>query len=190
MPQQSADFERKKGLAVLLSFVMLAMTAGYAFFATQFLQQLVSLNKSEFYVRVSMMVIPGLIAAPIFLMSIYIMLRRHFGNLPEQHFALWVRTSLVLLALAFMMRIVLGFWLPNYVAANGFTQCSKLENPSPFASQVWVRQPQYCHELSYLVNVEVLEWFDEQQAMGAKPSVEEVTAQIELFIAEHKQRYQ
>ncbi|MDX5405641.1 MAG: hypothetical protein LPK11_01190 [Chromatiaceae bacterium] len=189
MPQQTEDFERKKGLAVFLSFVMLAMTAGYAFFATQFLQQLVSLNKLEFYVRVSMMVIPGLIAAPIFLMSIYIMLRRHFGNLPEQHFALWVRASLVLLALAFVTRIVLGFWLPSYVAANGFTQCSKLENPSPFASQVWVRQPQYCHELSYLVNIEVLDWFDEQQAMGAKPSVAEVTAQIELLIAEHKQRY-
>lgn len=190
MPQKSADFERKKGLAVLLSFVMLAMTAGYAFFATQFLQQLVSLDKLEFYIRVSMMVIPGLIATPILLMSIYIMLRRHFGNLPEQHFALWVRTSLVLLALALIIRIVLGFWLPNYVAANGFTQCSKLENPSPFASQVWIRQPQYCHELSYLVNIEVLDWFDAQQASGAKPSVEEVTAQIELFIAEYKQRYQ
>ena len=66
MPQKSADFERKKGLAVLLSFVMLAMTAGYAFFATQFLQQLVSLDKLEFYIRVSMMVISGLIATPIF----------------------------------------------------------------------------------------------------------------------------
>jgi len=188
MPQQSADFERKKGLAVLLSFVMLAMTAGYAFFATEFLQQLVSIDKQAFYLRVSMMFIPGLIAAPIFLMSIYIMLRRHFGNLPEQHFTLWVRVSLVLLALAFMMRILLGFWLPSYVAANGFTQCSKLENPSPFASQVWVRQPQYCHELSYLVNVEVLEWFDEQQALGTKPSVEEVTAQIEFFIDTQKRQ--
>ena len=190
MAHRGVDLERKKGLAVFLSFVMLAMTAGYVFFATEFLQQLVSLDKQAFYLRVSMMVIPGLIATPIFLLSIYIMLRRHFGNLPEQHFALWVRASLVLLALAFMMRIVLGFWLPNYVAANGFTQCSKLENPSPFASQVWVRQPQYCHELSYLVNVEVLDWFDAQQAAGVKPSVEEVTAQIELFIAEHKQRYQ
>lgn len=189
MTQPEVDFERKKGLAVLLSFVMLAVTAGYAFFAAEFLQQLSSLDTQAFYLRVSMMVIPGLIATPIFLMSIYIMLRRHFGNLPEQHFTLWVKVSLVLLAVAFVMRIVLGFWLPDYVAANGFTHCSKLENPSPFASQVWVRQPQYCHELSYLVNVEVLDWFDAQQAAGVKPSVEEVTTQIELFIAERKQRY-
>ncbi len=124
------------------------------------------------------------------LMLIYIVLRRHFGNLPEQHFALWVKVSLVLLTVAFVLRIVLGFWLPGYVAAHGFTHCSKLENPSPFASQVWVRQPEYCHELSYLVNVEVLDWFDEQQAAGTMPSNDEVTAQIELFIAERKQRYQ
>ena len=63
MSQRSADFERKKGLAVLLSFVMLAMTAGYAFFATEFLQQLTSLDKQAFYFRVSMMVILGLIAS-------------------------------------------------------------------------------------------------------------------------------
>ncbi|WP_445767173.1 hypothetical protein [Rheinheimera sp.] len=190
MPQREVDFERKKGLAVLLSFVMLAMTAGYAFFAAEFLHQLTSLDKQAFYLRVSMMVIPGLITTPIFLLSIYIMLRRHFGHLPEQHFTLWVKVSLVLLTVAFVLRIVLGFWLPGYVAANGFTHCSKLENPSPFASQVWVRQPQYCHELSYLVNVEVMDWFDEQEAAGAKPSNDEVTAQIELLITLDKQRYQ
>ncbi|WP_231702452.1 hypothetical protein [Rheinheimera lutimaris] len=166
------------------------MTAGYAFFSAEFLHQLSSLDAQAFYLRVSMMVIPGLIAAPIFLMSIYIMLRRHFGRLPEQHFALWVKVSLVLLAGAFVLRIVLGFWLPGYVAANGFTHCSKLENPSPFASQVWVRQPEYCHELSYLVNGEVLDWFDEQEVAGKRPSVDEVTAQIELLIAQYKQRYQ
>ncbi|MDP5188385.1 hypothetical protein [Rheinheimera baltica] len=190
MPQRSENFERKKGLAIFLSLVMLAMTAGYAFFAAEFIQQLSSLDVQAFYLRLSMMVIPGLIASPIFLLSIYIMLRRHFGHLPERHFALWVKVSLLLLALAFIVRITSGFWLPGYVAAHGFTHCSKLENPSPFASQVWVRQPQYCHELSYLVNVEVLEWFDEQQAAGAKPSNDEVIAQIELLIAEHKQRYQ
>ncbi|MEH8017522.1 hypothetical protein MN202_09770 [Rheinheimera muenzenbergensis] len=190
MPQQTEHFERKKALAIFLSIVMLAMTAGYAFFAAEFLQRLSSLDAQAFYLRVSMMVIPGLIATPILLLSIYVMLRRHFGNLPERHFALWVKMSLVLLAVAFAVRIVLGFWLPGYVSENGFTHCSKLENPSPFASQVWVRQPQYCHELSYLVNVEVLEWFDEQQAIGAKPSVEQVTAQIELLIAQRKQRYQ
>lgn len=66
MSQRSADFERKKGLAVLLSFVMLAMTVGYAFFAAEFLQHLTSLDKQAFYLRVSMMVISGLIATPIF----------------------------------------------------------------------------------------------------------------------------
>ncbi len=63
MTKQEVDFERKKGLTVLLSFVMLAMTAGYAFFATEFLQQLTSLDKQAFYLRVSMMVMLGLIAS-------------------------------------------------------------------------------------------------------------------------------
>lgn len=190
MRQRAEHYERKKGLAVFLSFIMFSMSAGYGFFASEFLHQLANPDMQPFYLRVSMMVFPGLIATPIFLMSIYIMLRRHFGHLPEQHFALWVKISLVLLAVAFMVRIALGFWLPDYVAASGFSKCNELANPSPFASQLWVRQPEYCHPLSYLVYGEVLDWFDEQQATGAKPSRDEVAAQIELLIAQYKQRYQ
>ena len=188
--QQGEDFERKKGLAVFLSLIMLGAVAVSVFKAVELLSLLVDFDSKPFYFRLPLVAFPLLITSPMLIMLVYIVLRRHFGNLPEQHFALWVKVSLVLLAVAFVLRIVLGFWLPGYVAAHGFTHCSKLENPSPFASQLWVRQPEYCHELSYLVNVEVLDWFDEQQALGAKPSVEEVTAQIELFIAERKRRYQ
>ncbi|MBU1309249.1 MAG: hypothetical protein KKE30_06930 [Gammaproteobacteria bacterium] len=188
--QQGEHFERKKGLAVFLSLIMLGAIAVAVFKAVELLSLLVDFDSKPFYFRLPLVALPLLITSPMLLMLIYIMLRRNFGNLPEQHFALWVKISLVLLAVAFAVRIVLGFWLPGYVAAHGFTHCSKLENPSPFASQVWVRQPQYCHELSYLVNVEVLDWFDEQQAAGIMPSNDEVTAQIELFIAERKQRYQ
>jgi|GEM_PF-2427791 cytosine/uracil/thiamine/allantoin permease len=187
--EQGEHFERKKALAVFLSLIMLGAIAVSVFKALELFALLNDFDSQPFYFRLPLVAFPLLITSPMLMMLIYIVLRRHFGNLPEQHFALWVKVSLVLLTVAFVLRIVLGFWLPGYVAANGFTHCSKLENPSPFASQVWVRQPQYCHELSYLVNVELLEWFDEQQAAGAKPSNNEVIAQIELFIAEHKQRY-
>lgn len=188
--EQGEDFERKRALAVFLSLIMLGAIAVSVFKSLELFALLNDFDSQPFYFRLPLVAFPLLITSPMLMMLTYIVLRRHFGNLPEQHFALWVKVSLVLLTVAFVLRIVLGFWLPSYVAANGFTQCSKLENPSPFASQVWVRQSQYCHELSYLVNVEVLDWFDEQQASGAKPSVEEVAAKIELFIAEYKQRYQ
>ena len=190
MPQQEVDFERKKALAVFLSLIMLGAIAVSVFEALELFALLSDFDSQPFYFRLPLVAFPLLITSPMLIMLIYIVLRRHFGHLPEQHFALWVKVSLVLLAGAFVLRIVLGFWLPGYVAANGFMHCSKLENPSPFASQVWVRQPQYCHELSYLVNVEVLDWFDEQEVAGKRPSVEEVTAQIELLIAQYKQRYQ
>ncbi|WP_027671816.1 hypothetical protein [Rheinheimera baltica] len=188
--QQGEHFERKKATAVFLSLIMLGAIAVAVFKSVELLSLLVDFDSQPFYFRLPLVALPLLITSPMLLMLIYIMLRRNFGHLPEQHFALWVKISLVLLAVAFAVRIALGIWLPGYVAAHGFTHCSKLENPSPFASQVWVRQPEYCHELSYLVNVEVLDWFDEQAVADKRPSVEDVTAQIELFIAEYKQRYQ
>lgn len=188
--QQDKDFERKKGLAVFLSLIMLGAIAVSVFKAVELIELLSDLGSQPFYFRLPLVALPLLITSPMLLMLIYIALRRNFGHLPEQHFALWVKVSLVLLGVAFTVRIVLGFWLPGFVADHGFMHCSKLENPSPFASQVWVRQPEYCHPLSYLVNLELLDWFDAQQAVGAKPSVDEVTAQTELLIYQRHQRYQ
>jgi hypothetical protein len=182
--------ERKKGLAVFLSLVMLAMTAGYCWMAYDSAEQIIYIEQRQLYFRISMYGLPGLFVLPIFLMITYALLARHFSTLPEKHFKLGVKLSLWLLSLGLILRIAFGFMLPSYLHQHGFSYCDELTGAALHANDVWVRNDEYCHPLSYLVYGEVLDWFDEQQATGAKPSRDEVTAQIELLITQYKQRYQ
>ncbi|GAB58273.1 hypothetical protein [Rheinheimera nanhaiensis] len=190
MPQQTEDFERKKGLAVFLSFVMLAMTAGYCWMAFDSIEQIMYIEQRQFYFRISMYGLPGLFALPIFLMITYALLARHFSTLQEKHFKFGVKLSLWLLGLALLARVAFGFVLPGYLQQHGFSYCAELTGAALHANDVWVSNEEYCHPLSYLVRGDLLDWFDEQQAAGAKPSNDEVIAKIELLIAQYKQRYQ
>ena len=182
--------QRKKGLAVFLSLVLLGMTVGYCWMAYDSAEQILYIEQRQFYFRISMYGLPGLFALPVFLIMIYGALTKHFSTLPEKHFKLGIKLSLWLFGLTLLSRIAFGYVLPGYLQQHGFSYCDNLTGAALQANDVWVRQPEYCHPLSYLVNTEVLDWFDEQQAAGAKPSNDEVIAQIELFISEHKQRYQ
>lgn len=190
MPQQTEDFERKKALAVFLSLIFIGMFAIGVYDTWRLLTLLRDIDAKPFYFILSLDAVLLLILSPCILMLVYIALRRHFGNLPDQHFELWVIMTLVLLPCAVVVRIGLGFWVANYVAAKGYIPCSELTSTSRSTSKVWVRYPEYCHPESYRVSIEVRDWFDEQEAAGNRPSVEEVTAQIELLITQYKQRYQ
>ena len=189
MPQQEVDFERKKGLAVFLSLIFLGMFAIGVCGTWELLTLLRDIDSKPFYFILSLDAVLLLILSPCILMLVYIALRRHFGNLPEKHFEFWVIMTLVLLPCAVVVRIGLGFWLPNYVAAKGFEPCRELTSISRSTAKVWVRYQDYCHPESYRVKNEVRDWFDEQEVAGKRPSVEDVTAQIELLIAQYKQRY-
>ena len=190
MPKQVEDFERKKGLAVFLSLIFIGMFTIGVYDTWRLLTFLRDIDLTPFYFILSLDGVLLLILSPCILMLMYIVLRRHFGNLPERHFEFWAIMTLVLLPCAVVVRIGLGLWVTNYVAAKGFTPCSELTSTSRSTAKVWVRYPEYCHPESDAVKIEVRAWLDEQQAAVAKPSNDEVIAQIEQLIAEHKQRYQ
>jgi hypothetical protein len=181
---------RKKGLAVLLSLVLLGIVAGYCWMAYESIDQLLNIEQRQFYFSISMYGLPGLFALPVLLMMIYGALIKHFSTLPEKHFKLGVKLSLWLFALVLFSRIVYGVVLPGYLKQHGYSYCKELTAPALQANDVWVKRIEYCHPLSYLVNGEVLDWFDAQQAAGANPSTDEVIAQIEQLIVQYKQRYQ
>jgi hypothetical protein len=184
--EQGEHFERKKALAVFLSIVMLAMIAGYCWMAYESIDQPLNIEQRQFYFSISMYGLPGLFALPVFLMMIYGALIKHFSTLPEKHFKLGVKLSLWLFGLVFLSRIVYGVVLPGYLKQHGYSYCKELTAPALQANDVWVKRVEYCHPLSYLVNGEVLDWLDEQQAAGAKPSTDEVTAHLEKLIAQFK----
>jgi hypothetical protein len=110
--------------------------------------------------------------------------------LPQLNLDKLLKAAVPCLLLVLASRFAVGFFLGEYLPAKGFIYCDKLSRTAAFSGQIWVSQQAYCHDESYLVNREVLEWFDEQQAAGATPTKEAVTTQIELLITQYRQRYQ
>ncbi|MDP5142664.1 hypothetical protein ORJ00_07935 [Rheinheimera baltica] len=180
----------QKGLAFIYSLVLLVanlLIANEAWSALKLLQQT---EQRFFYMDIMPFALAALWLVPVMLMLSYILLTRALSVLPQLNVDKLLKAALPCLLLLLVSRVAIGFYLGDYLPSKGFIYCDKLSRTAAFSGQIWVSKQAYCHDESYLVNTEVLEWFDEQQSAGTMPSNDEVTAQIELFIAEYKQRYQ
>lgn len=180
----------QKGLAFMYSLVLLLVSLLITNEAWSVLKLLQQAEQQFFYIEIMPFVIAALWLVPVMLMLSYILLTRALPVLPQLNVDKLLKVALPCLLLLLAFRVAIGFYLGDYLPSKGFIYCDKLSRTAAFSGQIWVSQQAYCLDESYLVNIEVLDWFDEQQAAGAKPSSDEVTAQIELLIAQYKQRYQ
>ena len=191
MAVDSAELsELQKGLAFIYSLLLLLVSLLITNEAWSVLKLLQQAEKQSFYIDIMPFAVAALWLVPVMLMLSYILLTRALPVLPQLNLDKLLKAALPCLLLLLASRVAIGFYLGDYLPSKGFIYCDKLSRTAAFSGQIWVSQQAYCHDESYLVNAEVLEWFDAQQAAGAKLSSDEVTAQIELLIAEHKQRYQ
>jgi len=180
----------QKGLAFMYSLVLLLVSLLITNEAWSVLKLLQQAEQQFFYIEIMPFAIAALWLVPVMLMLSYILLTRALPVLPQLNVDKLLKVALPCLLLLLAFRVAIGFYLGDYLPSKGFTYCDKLSRTAAFSGQIWVSQQAYCLDESYLANSEVLDWFDAQQAAGAKPSVEEVTAQIELLITQYKQRYQ
>lgn len=180
----------QKGLALVYSVVLLLacfLIVNEAWITFKTLRQPAA---QAFYIDVMPFALAALWLVPVLLMLSYILLGRGLPILPQVNLDKLLKAALPCLLLVLASRFAVGVFLGEYLPAKGFIYCDKLSRTAAFSGQIWINQQAYCHDESYLVNREILDWFDEQQATGAKPSRDEVTAQIELLIKQYKQRYQ